>query len=373
MKIGILTFPLRTNYGGLLQAYALQTILKRMGHEVWLIRREGKQHGFIKYLRKLKAKIKLLQGIEMAYIFPEHREILEKKTSTFVEEYIMPQTAIVENEFRLKRIVSQLDLDAFVVGSDQVWRSDYSSYLTNFYLDFVPDTRNVKRVAYAVSFGINRWNYSEKLTKKCSHLAKRFDAISVREDMGVFFCQKYLEVNAVHVLDPTMLLDKKDYIDIVKASLEQQSHGNLFYYILDETKEKSILIDKIESLCSLRSFTVMPIRRATPTNLKYHIEDCVFPPVSEWLRAFIDAKFVVTDSFHGTVFSIIFNKPFVVIANEDRGIARIHSLLRMFGLQERLISSFDENLITKDIDWRNVNEKWARWRNKSFTFLTENL
>lgn len=373
MKIGILTFPLRTNYGGLLQAYALQTVLKRMDHEVWMIRREGRQHGIIKYLRKLKAKIKLLQGIEMAYIFPEQRIILEQNTSKFVQSYIIPQTIVIEKESLLKRVASELNLDAYVVGSDQVWRFDYSSYLTNFFLDFVSQSKQVKRVAYAVSFGLNKWNYPEKWTKKCASLAKRFNAISVREDIGVLFCRKYFSVNAVHVLDPTMLLDKTDYMVIADAAQESQSPGNLFYYILDETKEKTNLVDCIESSSSLRAFTVMPLRHATPINLKYHIQDCVFPSVSKWLRAYMDAEFVVTDSFHGTVFSIIFNKPFVVIANMDRGIARIHSLLKMFGLQERLVSSFDERVIKQDIDWNRVNKELNEWKFKSLDFLSKNL
>ena len=373
MKIGILTFPLRTNYGGVLQAYALQTVLKHMGHEVWMIRREGRQHGVIKYLRKLKAKIKLLQGIEMAYIFPEQRIVLEQNTSKFVQSYIIPQTIVIEKESLLKRVVSELNLDAYVVGSDQVWRFGYSSYLTNFFLDFVPHSKQVKRVAYAVSFGLNKWNYPEKWTKKCSSLAKRFNAISVREDIGVSFCRKYFSVNAEHVLDPTMLLDKTNYMAIAEAAQERQSPGNLFYYILDETKEKTNLVDCIESSSSLRAFTVMPLRHATPKNLKYHIQDCVFPSVSKWLRAYMDAEFVVTDSFHGTVFSIIFNKPFVVIANMDRGIARIHSLLKMFGLKERLVSSFDERVIKQDIDWNRVNKELNEWKFKSLDFLSKNL
>lgn len=373
MKIGILTFPLRTNYGGLLQAYALQTVLKRMWHEVWMIRREGRQHGIIKYLRKLKAKIKLLQGIEMAYIFPEHRIILEQNTSRFVQSYINPKTVIIEKESLLKRVVSKLNLEAYVVGSDQVWRFGYSSYLANFFLDFVPQTKIVKRVAYAVSFGLNQWNYPEIWAKRCSDLAKKFNAISVREDMGVVFCQKYLSVNAVHVLDPTMLLDKTEYMAIAETAQEKQSPGNLFYYILDEAKEKTDLINSIELSSSLRAFTVMPLRRATPTNLKNHIEDCVFPPVSKWLRAYMDAKFVVTDSFHGTVFSIIFNKPFVVVVNMDRGIARIHSLLKMFGLQERLLHSFDEEIVKQEIDWDRVNKELDKWKSKSLDFLSKNL
>ena len=190
-------------------------------------------------------------------------------------------------------------------------------------------------------------------------LAKKFDMITVREASGVELCKKYLDVEATQVLDPTMLLNKMDYIKLVENENEPQSPGDLFYYILDPCEEKQTLIHSLAEKYSLKPFTVMPKYQAetrTKADVKKRIEDCVFPSVTSWLRAFVDAKMVVVDSFHGAVFSIIFNKPFWVVQNGHRGNARFDSLLSLFGLKERIINVEGEADWDKSIDWETVNE-----------------
>lgn len=100
-----------------------------------------------------------------------------------------------------------------------------------------------------------------------------------------------------------------------------------------------------------------------------------FPPVEEWIRGFMDAEFVVTDSFHGTVFSIIFNKPFISIANESRGTTRFTSLLKLFQLEDKLVHSLSDFNLTgyKEINWENVNSILEREKTSSIQFLKENL
>ena len=115
---------------------------------------------------------------------------------------------------------------------------------------------------------------------------------------------------------------------------------------------------------------IQPLNRDTVKN----INQCVFPPVTKWLRGFMDASFVVCDSFHGAVFSIIFNKPFLVIANKERGMARFDSLLRMYGLEGRLVSeNLDISSLEKPIDWVVVNRKREVMKTISLDFLRENL
>lgn len=379
MKIGILTQPLHNNYGGLLQCFALQTILKRLGHEVWVVQRETAEkqltmidRGFY-YIRQI---IKVCIGRKFVRLFSSRqKEYVTRKTKYFVSEYIDPKTDILTTTDNLRKCHLNYKFDAYVVGSDQVWRPRYSPCITNYFFDFLSPQDKVKRIAYAASFGVDEWEFSEDETSKCKDLLKLFDSVSVREASGTHLCSKFFDRNdALHVLDPTMLLEKEDYIRIVERENEPKSPGNLFYYILDESTVKFQLIESITSQINAVPFTQMPKCKITYENLRDRLEDCVFPSVTAWLRAFMDADMVITDSFHGCVFSIIFNKPFWVIGNEGRGMARFESLLSLYDLQDRLIKN---NIVPIDvkipIDWSRVNAIKNEWQQRSMNFLKYNL
>ena len=232
-----------------------------------------------------------------------------------------------------------------------------------------------KRIAYAASFGVDEWEFSEEETFICKDLLKLFDGVSVRENSAVALCEKYFNrSDVIHVLDPTMLLEKEDYIRIVEKEKEPKSPGNLFCYILDGSSEKKQIIEFIASQISAVPFTQMPKCEITYENLRDRLEDCVYPSVTAWLRAFMDAEMVITDSFHGCVFSIIFNKPFWVIGNHSRGMARFDSLLSMFGLEGRLMSTDSIPVeLSSPIDWDRVNTIKKDWQEKSYNFLERNL
>ena len=186
----------------------------------------------------------------------------------------------------------------------------------------------------------------------------------MREHSGIDLCRKYLGCDAVHVLDPTMLLDKEDYMGLVENEKEPKSKGSLFTYILDRSEEKQLLIDEVASELNLCPFTSMP----------KHTMD-VYPPVTQWLRAFMDAKFVVCDSFHGAVFSIIFNKPFLIIGNKERGMTRFNSLLDTFDLRSRMADNVSDvhSIVNVSIDWEKVNRIRAEMKTYSFEFLKSSL
>ncbi len=150
--------------------------------------------------------------------------------------------------------------------------------------------------------------------------------------------------------------------------------GNLFVYILDKNENKSAIVDSVADQFKLDPFSVMPKSSFSEPGRK-DINDCVFPRVEEWIRGFIDAEFVITDSFHGTVFSIIFNKPFISIDNKSRGLTRFESLLKLFQLEDRLIFSYkDLNLNgLKEIDWEKVNDTLKEERDNSEKFLERYL
>jgi len=372
MKIGILTQPLHDNYGGLLQAYALKTTLEKIGHDVDIINRRKDDASFKFRLRKIVKKI-LGKGPKFE-LTKLQKEAISQHTSYFAKTYIKDITPPIYDTEALRKIAP--GYEGFVIGSDQVWRPAYSPKIANYYLDFV-DNPNVKGVAYAASFGVDHWEYSEEQTKECKANVHKIKAVSVREDSAVELCRKHLGVEAVHVLDPTMLLNKEEYIELIKIENEKQVDGGLMHYVLDKNEEKEALIQRVAQVYNYKPFTAHQKKKPTKESVQ-NIEDFVFPKVTTWLNGFHSAEFIVTDSFHGTVFSILFNKPFLVIANMGRGKARFDSLLKMFHLEDRLVTdskSIDQEKIKnlKPINWEAVNAILAEKKQFAFNFLKSNL
>lgn len=373
MKIGVLTLPLHNNFGGILQAYALQGILEKLGHNAILIdkpRYVSLGPWYKKYPIYIKRGINryiLGKDIIVKADIEQNRVLkaIAKYTEPFIEKYIKRVYTKDFSNF------GKSDFDAFIVGSDQIWRPQYFfTKIENAFLDFAKDW-NVRRVAYAASFGTEEWEYTEEQTNNCAALLKKFNAVSVREASAVRLCYDNFGVKAEHVLDPTMLLGKEDYIKLFKDYNAAQSDGNLFCYILDEGEEKKIIIDCAEKEKGLKPFYVNSRYEAPNAPLEERIQQ----PVEKWLRAFHDAEFVITDSFHACVFSIIFNKPFIVYGNKERGLARFKSLLSIFKLEERIASTKEEALkaLSTPIDWNKVNLIHEHWKEQSISFLIENL
>ena len=374
MKIGILTQPLYTNYGGLVQCYALQTVLQRMGHETVILQREFNRKYTFKgaCLYYVKHFVKLLMGKQSSwhYSVPQgKRDYIARYTSEFIKKNIKPRSKHCHTNEQLMHEVQLLKLDAIIVGSDQVWRPYYSPYQPNYFLDFLSEDSPVKRISYAASFGGDDWTFSEELTNQCAVLLKRFNSVSVREQSGIHLCKKHFGVDAVQVLDPTMLLEPMDYKALV--SKNKAIIGNLFCYVLDRSVQKKKIIQLIADKTGLKPFESMPMLSDSTWNLYGEIDKCVYPPVEDWLSSFMEAEMVITDSFHGTVFSIIFNKPFWVIGNEGRGMARFNSLLSMFNLEDRLVnaSSLDKEKLLATIDWGSVNNTRKHYQEESKQFI----
>jgi hypothetical protein len=237
----------------------------------------------------------------------------------------------------------------------------------------------VKKIAYAASFGVNEWEFTPTQTKKCSTLTKQFNAISVREESAVNLCKKYLNISAIQVLDPTLLLEKEDYIHLIEKDNIPEKKNLLFSYILDVSDEKTTFIHKIAEKLNLEQVSGMPSNSIHLKKSKKDLSDCIFPMVTEWLAGFRDAKFIITDSFHGMVFSIIFNKPFIVYGNVKRGMERFNSLLNELNLKNRLIhniqdlNGFGFGELSDNIDWIRVNNKMEEMKRESLRFLISAL
>lgn len=384
MKIGILTLPLHTNYGGILQAYALQTVLDRMGHEVHVINLDRTPRLYsttsvIKhFIIMVLSSIKRHKIYKFYDIRKEDRKryrdylIKSKYTQQFIEKYI--HNYWVQNY--ISDIVSA-DFDAIVVGSDQIWSPIHARAIggvTNAFLPFLTCNK-VRRISYAASFGKDIWKYSHQDTIIAKQAIKGFTSVSVRESSGIKLCKDYLEVEATQQIDPTLLLEASDYKSLLKLETVEKSNGNMLVYLIDSSSEKDAIVDYIENILFMHRFVVNS-RAEDYNNKNLKIEDCIQPPVENWLRGFMDADFVVTDSFHACAFSIIFKKQFVVIGNAERGLTRFQSLMTMLDINNRIVSSLQEVMkldLADIIDYNKVDRIIHEQRLKSMCYLKEKL
>lgn len=366
MKIGILTLPFNNNYGGYLQAYALMTVLKQEGHDVTLIYRRHNYPSLKVYLKyALKSLFGILRGKGFRSIILDPEYELRKKGTKmmpFVDKYITPRTPPLYSSQQLK-VYCENKFDVVIVGSDQVWRPDYVPNIEDFFLKPFEE-QDMKRISYAASFGSANVIFTSKEQAECGRLLSIFDSVSVRERSGIdtilqmgWSCKSIPAV----VLDPTMLLERQMY---EKHLSIKENINEIFCYVLDKDSTLDIIINKIVEDGAIE--TLVPYKQKNEQkNLS----------IEEWLGHMKYAKFVVTDSFHGTVFSLIFNTPFVVYANVNRGHERFKTLLGHFDLMDRIVSTPNDALqvVKKDIDWHKVNEQIRVMRNSSLEWLRESL
>lgn len=378
MKVGIVTLPFNSNYGGILQAYALQSVLKKMGHEVETVNRVSKgQPLYFKILSFGKRFVlRYLFGKKVVVrTWPNKKEkaITAQHTKRFIDKHIK-LTRFLNTEGEFKHL-NKDGFEAWVVGSDQVWRPKYSPSLSNHYLGFLPEDDKSVKISFAPSFGVDKWEYSPTETADCAKLVGRFNAVSAREKSGVELCKKHFGVEAKHLVDPTMLIEKEEYLRLIEKDNLPAQDKKLLTYILDKNTRVKEIVKKAEDYLGTESFSTTREKSFKQVGRK-GLSQCIFPRVTEWVKGFDDAEFVITDSFHGTVFCIIFNKPFIALGNTKRGMSRFSSLLQMFDLEDRLVTEkdfdVDEKLNSK-IDFERVNKILEEKKKEAFAFLQQTL
>ena len=359
MRIGIVTQPLEMNYGGLLQNWALQQALRRLGHDPITIdafERYSTPHYLYNCMQAVISSLRRGKKISLPKRY--HGSLRRPITGKFVEEHIAKTHVMWDYQ---RSVVKRYHLDALVVGSDQVWRAKYNGvHLEDMYLRFAEGQPLRHRVAYAASFGVDEWEYTAEQTAACARLAQQMDAISVREPSGIALCRDHLGVEAQCVLDPTMLVRAQDYESLIDGS-DNEDQGYLAVYCLDITPAKKSFFEKLaqDRGLEVRYFSAGWFAEIT---------------VKEWLSMLRYATMVATDSFHGTVFSILFGKEFYTLGNPKRGNTRIMGLLEQLGLERRLVSDTEPvEPADSHIDWDEVNARLAQKRQESLDFLAKSL
>lgn len=366
MNIAILTQPICNNYGGILQNYALQTLLERRGHTVTTLNYPvvsgysgSPVRHFLSICKRTLHKCTGHPEVVWVDLAKESRKQIELAhlQKKFIDKYL--HLRAIQAPITWDQVDAE-NYDAFVVGSDQVWRPLYNTgYFANLFLDFA-DGKAVKRYSYAASLGTDVWEMTPQQTEQCSRLVKQFDAISVREASGVALCRDYLGVEATHVLDPTLMLDAEDYISLCSGK-EHPTGDYIAVYTLDYTKEKMVLLKEVSS------------RLNCPLHFIGRFTKAGYPSVESWLEGIANAKYVITDSFHGTVFSTIFEKQFVTLGNTVRGNSRFDSLFATLGItNDRMCDATDKvvELLQNPLDYKYINKEREKHRQTSVMFLS---
>lgn len=355
MKIGILTQHFLLNYGGIIQNFALQQVLLKLGHEPLTFEHDT-CYSRTRWLLRTAKQILKTRSLKGLPVYPVYQGRVGNKN--FIKFVLKNIRSVTVKDFT-SGLTQKYGLDAYVVGSDQVWRPAFNlgPRLGNMFLDFADE--NVKKLSYAASFGCKEWEYTEEQELQCGKLAKRFEAISVREASGVDLCKEHFGVDATLVLDPTLLLDKEDYGKVCNDVPRKGKH--IFVYSLVVSEGVLAVAEKVAETMGLPII----VKQA---GSKVRKEDTI----EDWFAEFRDADYVVTDSFHGMVFSIIFNKPFSVVMNPSGGNERYISLLSHLGLMERIVNG--ETLSSNStINWQEVNLKLTDLKKTSLLFLRNNL
>ena len=366
MKIAILTQPLHNKYGGNLQNFALQKVLKDLGHEPITIDRHSPislrtklRLGYFKRLLLHYLKGEPKPSFNAYFISKKQQADIRQEISRFIDTHIT-KTPRLYSDKAVQAIFKENNFEAVIVGSDQCWRPMYSPNIYTYYLDFLKDNKEIKKLAYAASFGTDQWEYTEEQTVRCKKLIQQFDLVTVREKAAVNLVTEKLNKDAEFVLDPTLLLSKEDYIELFVGKNLPDNKG-IYTYILDDSDWKTQVVETAKETLGLPQFSNQ--------HNKHTVNNEKIPSIESWIKGFADADFVVTDSFHGTVFSIIFNKPFISLVNVSRGASRFESILGEFDLMQRLASDFDqqyiEALIEEAIAYDGVNQKLDALRSHS--------
>lgn len=364
MKIGLLTLTPTANYGGILQSVALYSYLESLGHEVILV---NKTYALPKWK---SSAIKLLSIIPFQNIKGFRK--LHKKSifiKPFINKYIPKVSRGIVSLLDLKLFVEEYKLDAVVVGSDQVWRYQYinDGYYSAYFLDFKVNFP-VKKIAYAASFGKDFWEAPSEI-ENVQRCINDFDAVSVREKTGVSLCRDVFNFKgSENVLDPTLLVGKDFYNRFISSTGFCFRRNTIVEYILDAGVDKSNIVSFVTDKIYNKSCDL--VRLAEHNRGRFY-------SVEEWLYSIKNAEFVVTDSFHGMIFSVLFEKQFLVIGNPSRGLSRFTDFLSLVGLENRLLSQTElnkvENALRDPIDYSIVTDNISKIRVFSRDFLLNAL
>lgn len=326
MNAVIMTTALSPNYGASLQTFALAKVIDQLGVnvEVYTYNDKKRMTYGMSGLQKLKY---FTWGMIRKGLYGGKKE---EGFDEFRNKYIPMTKDLFQNNSELR--ANPGDYDIYIAGSDQIWNPDFFQYDLSYFLDFVP--RGKKKISYASSFA--KKQFDTPLREECGKLLSDFDYISVREQSGICIVEEVSGKKAEKVLDPTLLLSKNEWSDITKnaSTKSKQFNGILCYVMPGDTVVTNSIEKNAKKLQMLTGLPIMRLGIKEYDHKKYKSEEtdiCASP--IDFIQYFINAKYIVTNSFHGTAFAINFEKQLIIPYND--------SLSEKKAIHERILSFLD--------------------------------
>lgn len=358
-KVGIITFHRSRNYGAVLQAYALQTKLKKSGIETEVIDYQNKtiEEQLRLWNRPKKFKIKPLLYSVKQFVF---RYGKKRAFDKFISDYIILSQNLGNNVRNFRLIENKYT--ACITGSDQVWNRKLTEDDTSYFLDFVGD--NTIKIAYAASVGDDVRIFDEKMINRIED----FLFVSVRENSFKNYLYSEFNKQVELCCDPTLLLEFQDYIELIEKSIYKKKY--LFVYTIQDSKEVQNFANQVARTNNL---AVISNKNCIPFWMNCSPKD--------FLNWMYHAEYIITNSFHGTIFSIIFHKKFLSYIKMENGSInqRIYDLLNDVNLMKRGKMDIQTdvnryiNELDKMIDYKSVDTLVCKMRQSSEQYILQNL
>ncbi len=366
-RVGTLTFHRNQNYGGILQAYALQQVIKEMGYPTDVIDYlypgwEGtlyrkKVLNFNAHLWRYNLKVILQQ-----FIYGRALKQRLNRTLDFLHHHIQLSEITYADYLQLEKEFPQDDYKAVICGSDQIWNPQYPQVDDAFFLRFVSTGL---RIAYAGSFGVSE--LPETYISKRKDDFDRFDAISVREDAAIPLVAQMTDKKVYQVLDPSLLLTGEQWSVIAgKAAKVKLPDRYIACYFLNDLRS---YLPYLKAISEQYHLPIVSIGYHLFSPQKWLHQVANAGPL-EFLHILQNATSVVTDSFHGTAFSMVFKKDFLSFTNRGSIASRLYSLLSLFGLESNL---YVDKANISPINYDTVTAILKEKREQSLHFLTQSL
>lgn len=362
MKVGVLTYHNTNNFGASLQAYALCRAISKLGYDCEIIdyqnkkMREDLKNAYLRRDNSLKGRIHheiVKSGIERRKNafrnFKNNYMNLGKKSYSVHEELI----------------VAEKEYDKIITGSDQVWNYNINDDDYSFFLDFC---KNSKKMSYAASFGLSDIDEGHRL--KVKNCLADIPYISVRETRGMEIVEELTNrKDTVLVCDPTLLLKKNDW-SIFDCGNKYGSYILIYCFGYSET-----LYSAAEKMSAETGYRLVVIDGSLKNKFRINKDSAIGIGPKEWVSLFLNARCVFTNSFHGTAFSINFNKPFFteLLKTNTKINSRLTNILEYLKLEDRIITDNTRFELENGIDYNKVNERLEALRDESVKFLSNAL
>jgi hypothetical protein len=361
MKVLIVSFSNSVNYGAVLQIYCLKKRIEQFGHSVSVLNYDFFDIEFLKYNFNSFLKIKSFkQLLQLFYYLLLLRNRINNRIIRF-KQFCQSKLNLT-SKLQLNDLQKDLaSYDLVVCGSDQIWNPEITKGLNQImFCDF--NCPNLRKATYSASVGSVSIIDNEKMKSEFFKLLQNYDKISVRERDLKDYIEKNSSIEVYHTLDPSLLVSKSDLESIEKDNPRKKQ------YILVYRLSKYPEINKIANHISKREGLGIVEIVSLPFEYRPFKSIKLDASPEEFLTLFKNAKYVVTDSFHGTTFSIVYRKNFYTIIPKNRG-SRVTNLLDVLHLEDRLISDLSNDIDLKDIDYNEVDKYLSDEKSKSEEYL----